>query len=147
MVTIAMRSNRHLSLLLAFVWSAFFGAQELGYIDLASVQHRCDLRFPPQPPTNCEDGTSGVGGGWRSGSIEDGASDMRDPHALGIFLLRVTPTDIDPTEPFEAEFRVQNTGLASIEVPAWRHLSDLKSDDESAPFSYFSIGWGLGWLR
>jgi hypothetical protein len=139
MLTIAMRSIRHLSPLLAFVWSAFFGAQELRYIDLASIQQRSDLRFPPQPPTNCEAGTSGVGGGWRGGSIGDGASDMRDPHALDVFLLRVTPTDTDPTEPFEAEFRVQNTGLRSIEVPASRHLSDLQPGDESAPFSYFSI--------
>jgi hypothetical protein len=64
---------------------------------------------------------------------------MRDPHALGVFLLRVTPTDIDPAESFEAEFRVQNTGLAPIEVPVSRHLSDLQPDDESAPFGYFSI--------
>jgi hypothetical protein len=139
MVTIAMRSIRHISLLLVFVWSAFLGAQELRYIDLASIQQRTDLRFPPQPPTNCEDGTGGVGAAWGGGSMGDGASDMRDPHALGVFLLRVTPTDIDPAEPFEAEFRVQNTGLASIEVPASRHLSDLPPDDESARFSYFSI--------
>jgi hypothetical protein len=45
MLTIAMRSIRHLSPLLAFVWSAFFGAQELRYIDLASIQQRSDLRF------------------------------------------------------------------------------------------------------
>src|SRR4029077_6696066 len=102
MVTIAMRSVRHTSLLL--VLSAFFGAQELRYIDLASIQQRTDLRFPPRPPTDCEDGTSCVGGGWGGGSTGDGASDMRDPHALGVFLSRATPTDIDRAEPFEAEF-------------------------------------------
>jgi len=133
MVTIAMRLIRHISLLLVFAWSAFFGAQELRHIDLASIRQRTDLRFPPQPPTNCEDGTGGVGGGW-GGSIGDGASDIRDPHALGVFLWRVTATDIDPAEPFEAEFRVQNTQLASIEVSASRHFSDLQPDDESARF-------------
>ena len=56
-----------------------------------------------------------------------------------VYLLRVTPTDIDPREPFEAEFRVQNTGFASIEVPVSPHLSDLQPDDESVPFSYLSI--------
>jgi hypothetical protein len=120
------------------VFTAFPGAREVRYIDLASLQQRTDLRFPPAPPTNCENGNC-LGGGWGGGSIADGAPDIRDPRALGVFLLRVTPTDIDPSEPFEAEFRVQNTGLASIEVPVSPHLSDLQPDDQSLSFSYLSI--------
>ena len=56
-----------------------------------------------------------------------------------MYLLRVAPTDIDPTQPFEAEFRVLNTGIAPIEVPVSPHLSDLQPSDESAAFSYFSL--------
>jgi hypothetical protein len=114
-------------------------AQEVRYFDLSSIQQRTDLRFPPAPPTNCENGGGCLGGEWGGGSTRDGAREIRDPHALGVYLLRVTPADTDPREPFEAEFRVQNTGLASIEVPVSPHLSDLQPDDESVPFSYLSI--------
>jgi hypothetical protein len=51
----------------------------------------------------------------------------------------VTPTDIDPTQPFEAEFRVLNTGLAPMELPISPNLSELQPEDESATFSYFSL--------
>jgi hypothetical protein len=80
-----------------------------------------------------------VCGGYGGGGVADGAPDRRDPHALGVYLLRVNPTEINPAQPFEAEFRVLNTGLASIEVPVSPHLSDLQPADESAPFSYFSL--------
>jgi hypothetical protein len=56
-----------------------------------------------------------------------------------VYLLRVSPTDIDPVNPFEAEFRVLNTGLAPIEVPVSPHLSDLQPSDASAAFSYLSL--------
>jgi len=36
-------------------------------------------------------------GGTGGGSVVDGAPDRRDPRALGVYLLRVTPTDINPT--------------------------------------------------
>lgn len=72
-------------------------------------------------------------------SVGDGAPDVRDPHALGVYLLRVTPTDINPAEPFEAEFKVLNTGVAPIEVPVSPHLSDLQPSDESVAFSYLSL--------
>lgn len=134
-----MSSIRHLSLLLVFICSASANEREIKYIDLSSIQQRIELRHPPPPRTNCEDGSNCLGGGWGGGSIGDGAPDIRDPHALGVYLLRVVPTDIDPTEPFEAEFRVQNTGLASIEIPVSPHLSDFQPDDESVSFSYLSI--------
>jgi hypothetical protein len=59
-------------------------------------------------------------------------------------LLRVTPTDIDPTQPFEAVFRVLNTGLADIDLPVSPHLSDLQPADESVAFSYFSLALVVG---
>ena len=71
--------------------------------------------------------------------VADGAPDRRDPRALGVYLLRVVPTDIDPLQPFEAEFRVLNTGVAPIEIPVSANLSDLQPGDESAVFSYFSL--------
>jgi hypothetical protein len=71
--------------------------------------------------------------------VVDGAPDKRDPRALGVYLLRVTPTDIDPREPFEAEFKVVNTGQVGIELPVSPHLSDLQPNDESLHFHYFSL--------
>jgi hypothetical protein len=69
----------------------------------------------------------------------DGAPDVRDPHALGIYLMRVTPTDIHPAEPFQVEFKILNTGTPSIELPVSPHLSDLQPNDESLAFNYFSL--------
>lgn len=54
-------------------------------------------------------------------------------------MLSVSPAVIDPSEPFEVEFNVVNTGLAPIEVPVFPHLSDLQPTDESVRFTYFSI--------
>lgn len=113
-------------------------AQEIKFVDLASIAQRTELRNPPAPPADCKKDTC-VGGGYGGSSVGDGAPDRRDPHALGIYLVRVTPTEIDPAEPFEAEFRVLNTGLASMELPVSPHLSDLQPSDESATFSYLSL--------
>jgi hypothetical protein len=98
-------------------------------------------------------------GGIGGGSVGDGAADPRDPHALGVFLDRVAPADIT-LEPFEAEFRVLNTGLAAIEVPVSPHLSDLQPPDERKSFTYLSLALvinltgagpqqalGLGWVE
>lgn len=40
--------------------------------------------------------------------MADGAPDQRDPHALGVYLPHVTPTEIRPAEPLAAEFKVLN---------------------------------------
>jgi len=109
-------------------------AQEAKYIDLSVLRQRTQLRHPPA--RSCKDG---VCGGYRGGGVTDGAPDRRDPHALGVYLLRVNQTEINPAQPFEAEFRVLNTGLAPSEIPVSPHLSDLQLGDESAPFSYFSL--------
>ena len=79
-------------------------AQEAKYIDLAFVQ-QTELRHPP----DCEAGKC-IGGSVGGGSIADGAPDQRDPHALGVYVLQVTPTEIHRAEPFEAEFDSLNTG-------------------------------------
>src|SRR6266404_5143523 len=134
-----MTSIRRAVLFVSLAYSVMPGAQEVKYIDLSLVPQRTELRHPPAPPPDCKVGTSCVGAGYGGGSVGDGAPDRRDPHALGVYLLRVTPTDIDPANPFEAEFRVLNTGLAPINLPVWPHLSNLQPSDESAPFSYFSL--------
>ena len=134
-----MRSTRRVFLLLLLAWSVLLKAQEIKYIDLSSVKQRTVLRHPPAPPADCKEGMHCIGSGYGGVSVGDGAPDWRDPHALGIYLLRVTPRDINPVEPFEAEFQVRNTGLAPIEVPVWPHLSDLQPADESVAFSYLSL--------
>jgi len=121
-------------LLLLFLYSIPLTAQEVKYIDLSVVSQRIELRHPPAPP--CE---SGVWGGFvGGGSAADGAPDVRDPHAMGVYLLGVSP-EVKPLEAFEADFRVFNTGLAPIEIPVSPHLSDLQPADESRPFSYSSL--------
>jgi hypothetical protein len=130
---------RKVFLLLALALPCVLKAQEIKYIDLASVRQRTELRHPPAPPSDCTAGKSCTGGGYGGGSVGDGAPDQRDPHALGIYLMRVTPTDINAAEPFQVEFKILNTGTAPIELPVSPHLSDLQPGDESVPFNYFSL--------
>lgn len=114
-------------------------AQEIKYIDLTAVRQRTELRHPPAPQSDCKEGTGCMGGGYGGGSVGDGAPDQRDPHALGIYLLRVSPADINTAEPFQVEFKILNTGTAPIELPVSPHLSDLQPSDESVAFDYFSL--------
>ncbi|HEX7425107.1 MAG TPA: hypothetical protein VF311_14650, partial [Terriglobales bacterium] len=133
-----MIASRALSVLLLVIGSALAAAQEIKHIDLTGIHQRTELRHPPAPPPVCDGNgrcVSGVAGG---GSVGDGAPDGRDPHALGVSLDRVVPSDIT-LEAFEADFRVLNTGLAAIEVPVSPHLSDLEPPEESKPFTYLSL--------
>lgn len=117
--------------------SVFVSAQEIRFVDLSLVEQRAALRTPPASPPNCKNGKC-VGGGSGGVLIADGAPDVRDPHVLGVSLDSVMPTDIT-LEPFLAEFRVLNTGLAPIEIPISPHLSDLQPSDETKSFTYFSL--------
>ena len=134
----SMASYRSAFLFLLLAWPCLLKPQEIKYIDLSAVGPRTELRHPPAPPADCMETPCG-GGGYGSASIGDGAPDRRDPHALGIYLLRVTPTDIHTAEPFQVEFKILNTGTASIELPVSPHLSDLQPVDESVAFNYFSV--------
>jgi len=123
------------------VLSAFLNAQEVKYLDLTVISQRTQLRYPPAPPSDCQNGAPCVGSGGGTGGIGigDGAPDPRDRRALGVYLERVTPTEIDVSKPFEVDFKVLNTGLAPIELPVSPHLFDLQPDDESVPFDYLSL--------
>jgi hypothetical protein len=134
-----MRSFLILLAFLVLAWPRFVTDQEVKFIDISNIRQRTELRNPPAPKSDCKEGTGCIGGGYGGGSVGDGAPDQRDPHALGIYLLRVTPTDINPAEPFQVEFKILNTGTASIELPVSPHLSDLQPNDESVTFSYFSL--------
>jgi hypothetical protein len=70
--------------------------------------------------------------------VGDGAPDVRNPQALGVYL-RVALADLDSEEPFEAEFKLVNTGRAPIQVPVSPHLSDLQPSNESLAFNYLSL--------
>ena len=122
-------------LLLLFTSATLLSAQEVKYIDLSAIQQRTSLRHPPATASDCpNESCFGVG------EIADGIIDRRDPHALGAYLLSVSPIDgVNPFGPFEAEFKILNTGLVTVEVPAWPHLSDLQPADDSAAFAYLRI--------
>src|SRR5437879_7083068 len=130
---------RRVFLLLVLALPCLLKAQEVRYIDLTIVRQRTELRHPPAPPSDCRVGAGCLGGGYGGVSMGDGAPDRRDPHALGIYLMRVTPTDINAAEPFQVEFKILNTGTASIELPVSPHLSDLQPSDESVAFNYSSL--------
>jgi hypothetical protein len=110
-------------------------AQEIRYIELSYAEQRTQLRHPP-PQGYCSDWTCGGSGG---GSVVDAAPEKPDRGALAVYLLRVSPTEIDPREPFEAEFKIVNAGPVGIELPVSPHLSDLQPSDESLDFHYFSL--------
>jgi hypothetical protein len=129
--------KRLATLLLSLVFSGVLQAQEIKFIDLSNIQQRTALRYPPAPQPNCT--TQGcVGAGSGGVSVGDCASDPRSPRALGVALDSVVPTDIT-LDPFEAEFRVVNTGFVPIELPVSPHLSDLQPADERQSFPYLSL--------
>jgi hypothetical protein len=131
-----MISIRSVFLFLLLALPCLLKAQEIKYIDLAAVRQRTELRYPPAPQSGCR---SCLGGGSGGGGVVDGAPDWRDPRAMGIYLMRVTPTDINAAEPFQVEFKILNTGTAPVELPISPHLSDLQPTDESVAFNYFSL--------
>jgi len=131
--------NANLFALVLLISSLSVSAQEVKFINLVGLTQRTELRNPPAPQPKCEEGKPCVGGGWGGGSVGDGAADLRNPHALGVYLLSVSPTEIRGREPFQAEFRVLNTGVAPIDVPVSPHLSDLQPASEYVDFTYYSI--------
>jgi hypothetical protein len=132
---------RSVLLVLLIVWPVLLRAQEAKYIDISILAPRTELRHPLPAQPECKQGTNciGIGGGSAGGSVTDGAPDQRDPHALGIYLLHVTPTEINAAEPFQVEFKILNTGTAAIALPVSPHLSDLQPSDDSVPFNYSSL--------
>src|SRR5260370_17723138 len=134
-----MLSFRSLFAFLVLAWPCFLTAQEVKYIDISNVRPRTELRHPPAPQSDCKEGMHCLGSGSGGGSVVDGAPDRRDPHAVGIYLLRVTPTDINPAEPFQVQFKILNTETAPIELPVSPHFSDLQPSDESVAFNYSSL--------
>ena len=115
-------------------------AQEIKFIDLSSTRQRTELRFQPAQHDDCVPNRGCVRGGYGGGSVADGAPDPRDPRALGVTLDSVVPTDIT-LDPFEAEFRIRNTGLVPFDLPVSPHLSDLQPSDEWQAFRYVSLAF------
>ena len=118
-------------------------AQEIKFVDLSNIQQRTALRFPPAPQPNCLPNQGCMGGGYGGGSVADGGADPRDPRALGVALDSALLTDIT-LDPFEAEFRIMNTGLVSIDLPVSPHLSDLQPADEWQAFQYLGLALEVG---
>jgi hypothetical protein len=85
-----MNPFRSVYFLLLLAGPGHLSAQEIKFIDLASLSQRTNLRNPPALPADCKEGNC-LGGGSGGGSVVDGAPDRRDPHALGISDLQ--PSD------------------------------------------------------
>ncbi len=134
-----MRSIRNVLFLLAFAGCSL-QAQEIRYIELSYAEQRTQLRHP-LPPGYCSDWTCGGSGG---GNVVEAAPDRPDGRALAVYLLHVSPTEVDPLQPFEAEFKVLNAGQVAIELPVSPHLSDLQPNNETLDFRYFSLMLGTG---
>ena len=129
---------KRLAPLFLLVCSGLLQAQEIKFVDLSNVEQRTALRSPPARQPDCVPNQGCVGRGYGGGSVADGAPDPRDPRALGVALDSVTPRDIT-LDPFEAEFRIINTGLVSVDLPVSPHLSDLQPADEWQTFQYLSL--------
>ena len=123
-----------LSLVLA---TCGLNAQEIKYIEFSSAEQRTELRHPPCGSDM--EGITCVAGGVHDVSVRYRGKDPRHAQVLGVYLLRVIPTDISPNQPFETEFKIVNTGRTSIRVPVSPHLSDLQPSDESADFRYLKL--------
>jgi hypothetical protein len=136
---------RHGVLLALLIWPTAAYTQEVKYIDLTTVQQRKELRRPPAPPPTddgCKGDSNCIGtgsGGGVGANIADGVPDPRDPRALGIYVLDVYPSDIDPAKPFAVEFKVLNTGTVPLSLPVSPHLSDLQPDDPATDFKFFGL--------
>src|SRR5260370_1729717 len=127
---------RRVFLLLILALPCLLNAQEIRYIDLTAVRQRTELRHPPAPQSDCKEGTGCIGSGYGGDSMRDGAPNQRDPRALGIYLMRVTPTDINAAEPFRVEIKILNTRAAPLYLPVSPHLFDLQPCDESLALNY-----------
>src|SRR5258707_13080785 len=108
---------RNVFLLLVLTLPCLLKAQETKYIDLIALRQRTELRHPPAPQSDCREGTGCLGGGSGGGSMAGGVPHHPGPHALGIYFLRVPPTDINPPGPFQVGFKILKTGTAPIELP------------------------------
>lgn len=124
-----------LTFLFAFVAAA--GAQQVQYIDLTAAPQRVALRFPPPAPSTKGEGFGSGGGG---SSVSDCAPNIRDPHAVAVYLDGVDGKSINPAQPFEVEFRFVNTGRLPITIPVSPDLSDLQPTDPGIPFTYLDLG-------
>jgi hypothetical protein len=113
-------------------------AQQVKFIDLTATDQRVELRYPPALPAQ-----NGVGGDYSSISVGDCAPDFRDPRSLTVYVQSVIASDGNPKKPFEAEFKVLNTGKVPLELPVSPHLSDLQPNDASAPFTYMSLALAI----
>lgn len=131
------RTRAGISLILLFAFVAGACAQEVQFIDLTVAPQRVALRFPP--PVSLPLG-KGVGSGGGGGSVGDCAPDTRDPHAVAVYLDGIDCKEINPAQPFEAEFRFVNTGRLPINIPVSPNLSDLQPADPSVPFGYLDLG-------
>jgi hypothetical protein len=137
-ITVVIGCKRLAPLFFLLVCSGVLKAQEVNFLDLSNVQQRTALRFPPARDPDCVPNQGCMGGGYGGGSVADGAPDTRDPRALGVIIDSVVPRD--PTlDPFEADLRIINTGLAAVELPVSPHLSDLQPAHEWQAFQYLSL--------
>jgi hypothetical protein len=141
--------------LLCFLLSSMVSvrAQQAKVIDLSTVQQRTTLRIPQAKEPNCVPQPCVV---TKETSFGDCTDAVRGLH---VALDRVTPSHIT-LDPFEAEFRILNTGSSPIEVPISPELSELQPPGELQNFSYVSLALlvrlhaagpaqaaGMGWIE
>src|SRR5258708_15853160 len=128
-------------------------AQQAKVIDLSTVQQRTTLRVPQAKESNCVPQPCVVTKETSFGDCTDAA------RGLHVALDRVTPSHIT-LDPFEAEFRILNTGSSPIEVPISPELSDLHPPPQLHTFTYVSLtllvrlhavcpaqAAGMGWIE
>lgn len=61
------------------------------------------------------------------------------PHQARSSLEAIDSTDLYPHQRVEIEVRVENAGTGAIALPIYPNLTDLKPDDPSKGFEYYSL--------
>jgi hypothetical protein len=108
-------------------------AQQSKFIDLSNVEQRTSLRVPLSEEPNCTPQPCVVD---RAASV---AACTTPVSSLQVVLERVTPANIT-LEPFDAEFRVLNSGTTPVEIPVSPDLTSLQPPGPLQDFDYVSIG-------
>jgi len=112
-------------------------AQEVAYLDLASVTPRTELRRPPVPEKEC---TVHHRCGFLKSVNVGGDVSPEDKRSLRTTLMWMDKMEYRDGDRAEVEVMVMNAGEVPIDVPWTPHLADLQPADDAVPFDVSTFG-------
>jgi hypothetical protein len=127
---------RTLAAIVVLSVASFCAAQEVLYVDLVRVTPRVMLREPPASPTRCTPDGQCTGGFNHGTIIGDVGVGVDEPRAVRISLTSLDSVEYSKGSTAEIEFKVENVGRVSLQLPVSPHVADLQPKDETRPFEY-----------